>query len=72
VHALERSFLYFPERAVVATPAEVGLSAEEVWLQADDGVQLHGYWLLGRGGWSGTAEAQPVGLGAPLVAPVPH
>lgn len=49
MHALERSFLYFPERALATTPAEVGLSAEDVWLHADDGVQLHGYWLPGLG-----------------------
>jgi uncharacterized protein len=46
---LERSFLYFPERVLVVTPTEVGLVAEEVWLQAADGVRLHGYWLSGRG-----------------------
>lgn len=49
VQALERSFLYFPERALVTIPAEVGLVAEELWLQATDGVRLHGYWLPGRG-----------------------
>jgi fermentation-respiration switch protein FrsA (DUF1100 family) len=49
VYAVERSFLYFPERVLATTPAELGLTAEEVWLQTADGVRLYGYWLPGRG-----------------------
>lgn len=46
---LERSFLYFPDRLLATTPAAVGVHAEEVWVEASDGVRLHGYWLPGRG-----------------------
>ena len=47
--ALERAFLYFPQRTLTLAPADLELVAEEVWLQAADGVRLHGYWLPGRG-----------------------
>ena len=46
---LERAFLYFPERTLALAPADVGLVAEEVRLQAADGVRLHGYWVPGQG-----------------------
>ena len=40
--------LYYPNlpsRAVVATPARIGLAYEEVALAAEDGVRLHGWFL---------------------------
>ncbi len=40
--------LYYPNlpsRAVVATPARIGLAYEEVMLTAEDGVRLHGWFL---------------------------
>jgi len=49
VLALERSFLYFPDHVLAVSPADVGLAAEEIWLQSSDGPRLHGYWLPGRG-----------------------
>ncbi len=49
VLALERSFLYFPDRVLAVSPSDLGLVAEEIWLQASDGPRLHGYWLPGRG-----------------------
>lgn len=36
--------VFFPERALVATPAAAGLGYEDVWLTTADGVRLHG-WL---------------------------
>jgi fermentation-respiration switch protein FrsA (DUF1100 family) len=41
----ERRFIYYPERAHEATPAQMGVPAEEVALRAEDGVNLHGWYL---------------------------
>jgi fermentation-respiration switch protein FrsA (DUF1100 family) len=44
--------LYYPNlpsRAVVATPAHIGLAYEEVALVAEDGVGLHGWFLPAAG-----------------------
>src|SRR6266581_1923500 len=49
LYELERAFLYFPERTVVASPAYLGLVAEEVTIQAAERMMLTGYWLAGRG-----------------------
>lgn len=46
---MENRFLYFPTRALSATPASYGLAAEELALTAEDGVRLHGWWIRGRG-----------------------
>ncbi|MGH2689814.1 MAG: alpha/beta hydrolase [Actinomycetota bacterium] len=59
--AIERSFIYFPDRDLVATPADVGLPYEDVHVRAEDGVLLQGWfvpgerdvallWLPGNGG----------------------
>ena len=45
---IERKFVYFPERDLVADPAQVGLSFEEVYFVASDGVRLHGWFTPGR------------------------
>lgn len=46
----ERSNLYFPDRQLVATPAQVGMPFEEVWLTASDGVKIHGWYISKRPG----------------------
>lgn len=43
--SLQRRFLYFPIRGFVASPAEHGFAHEEVNFRAEDGVNLHGWWL---------------------------
>jgi fermentation-respiration switch protein FrsA (DUF1100 family) len=56
VYVVLGAFLYFtqsrllyypnlPSRAVVATPARIGLAYEEVALVTEDGVRLHGWFL---------------------------
>jgi fermentation-respiration switch protein FrsA (DUF1100 family) len=45
---IERSFIYFPDRDLVADPAYVGLPFEEVSFAASDGVQLHGWFVPGE------------------------
>jgi uncharacterized protein len=44
----ERFFIYFPTRELVATPADAGLEFVDVTIEAEDGVNLHGWWVPGR------------------------
>jgi len=41
--------LFFPQRELVRTPAEVGLAYQDVQITAPDGTGLHGWWLPARG-----------------------
>jgi fermentation-respiration switch protein FrsA (DUF1100 family) len=41
----ETRFIYFPTRGYDATPSGLGLAHEDVWLTAEDGVRLHGWYL---------------------------
>ncbi len=45
IRSLLGSFLYFPERAILQTPAEVGLEHEELAVDTADGERLHGWWI---------------------------
>lgn len=47
---MEHIFLYFPERELVATPADAGLPYEDVFFPASDGVRLHGWYVPGEPG----------------------
>src|SRR3990172_11196870 len=40
---------FFPERELSATPADWGLEYEDVWFGAQDGVQLHGWYIPSQG-----------------------
>lgn len=42
---IERHFIFFPERKLLATPADVELEFEDLRFSAADGTQLHG-WLV--------------------------
>ena len=46
---IERFFIYFPQRHLAASPADVGLEFEELRFRAADGTRLHG-WLVPGGG----------------------
>ncbi len=48
--ALEHMFLYFPDAAMVMTPASMGLEFEDVSFRASDGTRLHGWYLPGEKG----------------------
>ena len=39
------ALLYFPSRSFYATPAQTGLTHEDVDFQAEDGTRLHGWWI---------------------------
>jgi uncharacterized protein len=42
---LQSRLVFFPTRAIEATPADAGLAFEDVWLGTDDGLRLHGWWV---------------------------
>jgi fermentation-respiration switch protein FrsA (DUF1100 family) len=41
----EKGIVFFPDAYLVGTPKDVGLAYEDVWFEAADGVQLHGWWV---------------------------
>jgi fermentation-respiration switch protein FrsA (DUF1100 family) len=41
----EKGIVFFPDPTLVGTPADFGLTYEEVWFAAADGVKLHGWWV---------------------------
>ena len=45
---LDQMMVYFPERELSATPADVGLDYEDVSLRAADGTKLHGWHVPGE------------------------
>ena len=45
---LDQMMVYFPERELSATPADVGLDFEDVSLTAADGTKLHGWHVPGE------------------------
>jgi uncharacterized protein len=45
---LLNAMLYFPSRTVVGTPADAGLTYDDVNLTTDDGQRLHGWWVQHR------------------------
>ena len=58
---IERRFIFYPERELLANPANFDLTSEEALFSASDGVMLHGWfvpgpreiswlWLHGNGG----------------------
>ncbi len=50
--AMDRKYIFFPERMLHATPAVAGLTFEEVYFSAADGVRLHGWMVPGEPGQS--------------------
>jgi fermentation-respiration switch protein FrsA (DUF1100 family) len=45
----EKGIVFFPDPMLVGTPGDLGLAYEEVWFTAQDGVQLHGWWVPKEG-----------------------
>jgi fermentation-respiration switch protein FrsA (DUF1100 family) len=69
-------FFFYPDRAVYTSPAQFGLSAEDVWLTAPDGSRLHAWFLPAQGRAKGTVlhlhgNAANVSNHLPLVAWLP-
>lgn len=47
-YAFQPHLVYFPTRELVADPAAVGLKYEDVRLETEDGVRLHGWFVPAR------------------------
>lgn len=45
---LDKFFVYFPYSDIVATPADVGLQFDDVFITASDGVRLNGWFVPGE------------------------
>ena len=45
---LLNALLYFPSRTIAGTPADAGLTYDDVELTTDDGQRLHGWWVQRR------------------------
>lgn len=45
VFIFQARLVFLPSRAIAATPARVGLDYEDVWLEASDGVRIHGWYI---------------------------
>jgi fermentation-respiration switch protein FrsA (DUF1100 family) len=43
--AFQSRLIYFPQRDIIATPDEIGLSYEDVYFEAPDGVKLSGWFI---------------------------
>ena len=46
---LDSQFIFFPDRDVSRTPADVGLHYEDAWFTAADGARLHGWFIPAAG-----------------------
>jgi fermentation-respiration switch protein FrsA (DUF1100 family) len=46
---IDRHLIYYPERELIASPADVGLAFDDVFLTASDGTRLHGWYVSGPG-----------------------
>ena len=45
---VDRVFVFYPDRRLVATPAQAGLDHRDLWIDTADGQRLHG-WLVEAG-----------------------
>lgn len=45
LYVIQPALVFQPSRALLATPTDWGLAYEDVWLEAADGVRLHGWYL---------------------------
>lgn len=43
------SLFFYPQSQLIATPAEAGLSYQDVWLNTADNIKLHGWWIPAQG-----------------------
>jgi fermentation-respiration switch protein FrsA (DUF1100 family) len=45
--ALEHRFIFHPEKAMLQTPADVGLAFDDVYFSTGDGIRLNGWYIPG-------------------------
>lgn len=49
VEQLEKRFIFFPYKVIEETPRALGLTYEDIYFTADDGITLNGWWVPGTG-----------------------
>ena len=59
IDLLHRQLVFFPDRAVTRTPADIGLDFAEVYFSASDGVRLHGWFIPGPAAAAHPAHPEP-------------
>ena len=59
IDLLHRQLVFFPDRAVTRTPADIGLDFAEVYFRASDGVRLHGWFIPGPAAAAQSAHPEP-------------
>ena len=59
IDLLHRQLVFFPDRAVTRTPADLGLDFAEVYFRASDGVRLHGWFIPGPAAAAHPAHPEP-------------
>jgi fermentation-respiration switch protein FrsA (DUF1100 family) len=48
----QSSLVFFPDRRIVATPADIGLDYEDVFIKTSDGERVHGWFVRGEKRWT--------------------
>ncbi|SFM96286.1 alpha/beta hydrolase [Thermodesulforhabdus norvegica] len=43
---MEKGTVFFPEKEILETPADYGIDFEDVFFKTDDGLRLHGWWVV--------------------------
>ena len=59
VRLLERKIIYYPSKIIEFAPSDVGLAYEDVFFKAQDGIELHGWFVYYWARWRIT----PVSIG---------
>ncbi len=49
IRYLEYRSIFYPSRKILATPADIGLSFEDVYLKTQDGITIHGWFIPSAG-----------------------
>lgn len=49
IRYLEYRSIFYPSRKILATPADIGLSFEDVYLKTQDGITIHGWFVPSTG-----------------------
>jgi len=42
---LEKALVFYPDRALAASPQDTGLTYEDAWMTTSDGIKIHGWFL---------------------------
>lgn len=51
-YLFDRKVIFFPTKQMVHTPSDMGLYYHDVWLTAEDGTKLHGWFVPGQGDYT--------------------